>query len=126
MIRRPPRSTHCISSAASDVYKRQVTGAHKPCRRKLFGRSQQRLGTDLTQVELGNILEQFNFRQHLFRLRRQDRFIGLPLELFLQRFAGITHRFGRYCAGSTGLPCLRISKCSLTDSASVLPISAIF
>eukprot|EP00826_Nyctotherus_ovalis_P008173 TRINITY_DN12109_c0_g1_i5.p2 TRINITY_DN12109_c0_g1~~TRINITY_DN12109_c0_g1_i5.p2 ORF type:complete len:129 (+),score=37.99 TRINITY_DN12109_c0_g1_i5:23-388(+) len=25
MIRRPPRSTHCISSAASDVYKRQVT-----------------------------------------------------------------------------------------------------
>ena len=26
MIRRPPRSTHCISSAASDVYKRQVLG----------------------------------------------------------------------------------------------------
>eukprot|EP00825_Cyclidium_porcatum_P018543 TRINITY_DN21141_c0_g1_i1.p4 TRINITY_DN21141_c0_g1~~TRINITY_DN21141_c0_g1_i1.p4 ORF type:complete len:103 (-),score=13.35 TRINITY_DN21141_c0_g1_i1:130-438(-) len=26
MIRRPPRSTHCISSAASDVYKRQVRG----------------------------------------------------------------------------------------------------
>jgi len=25
MIRRPPRSTHCISSAASDVYKRQLT-----------------------------------------------------------------------------------------------------
>eukprot|EP00825_Cyclidium_porcatum_P017121 TRINITY_DN19943_c0_g1_i2.p1 TRINITY_DN19943_c0_g1~~TRINITY_DN19943_c0_g1_i2.p1 ORF type:complete len:347 (-),score=70.51 TRINITY_DN19943_c0_g1_i2:105-1145(-) len=25
MIRRPPRSTHCISSAASDVYKRQST-----------------------------------------------------------------------------------------------------
>eukprot|EP00825_Cyclidium_porcatum_P020561 TRINITY_DN2324_c0_g1_i1.p1 TRINITY_DN2324_c0_g1~~TRINITY_DN2324_c0_g1_i1.p1 ORF type:complete len:178 (-),score=25.16 TRINITY_DN2324_c0_g1_i1:167-700(-) len=24
MIRRPPRSTHCISSAASDVYKRQA------------------------------------------------------------------------------------------------------
>ena len=24
MIRRPPRSRHCISSAASDVYKRQV------------------------------------------------------------------------------------------------------
>ena len=23
MIRRPPRSTHCISSAASEVYKRQ-------------------------------------------------------------------------------------------------------
>eukprot|EP00825_Cyclidium_porcatum_P005547 TRINITY_DN12705_c0_g1_i1.p2 TRINITY_DN12705_c0_g1~~TRINITY_DN12705_c0_g1_i1.p2 ORF type:complete len:112 (-),score=32.44 TRINITY_DN12705_c0_g1_i1:29-364(-) len=27
MIRRPPRSTHCISSAASDVYKRQVSGS---------------------------------------------------------------------------------------------------
>ena len=26
MIRRPPRSTHCISSAASDVYKRQKHG----------------------------------------------------------------------------------------------------
>ena len=24
MIRRPPRSTHCIASAASDVYKRQL------------------------------------------------------------------------------------------------------
>ena len=27
MIRRPPRSTHCISSAASDVYKRQAQHA---------------------------------------------------------------------------------------------------
>eukprot|EP00825_Cyclidium_porcatum_P041251 TRINITY_DN537_c0_g1_i5.p2 TRINITY_DN537_c0_g1~~TRINITY_DN537_c0_g1_i5.p2 ORF type:complete len:157 (-),score=38.62 TRINITY_DN537_c0_g1_i5:31-501(-) len=27
MIRRPPRSTHCISSAASDVYKRQGINA---------------------------------------------------------------------------------------------------
>eukprot|EP00826_Nyctotherus_ovalis_P017460 TRINITY_DN15149_c0_g1_i1.p1 TRINITY_DN15149_c0_g1~~TRINITY_DN15149_c0_g1_i1.p1 ORF type:complete len:129 (-),score=44.14 TRINITY_DN15149_c0_g1_i1:129-491(-) len=27
MIRRPPRSTHCISSAASDVYKRQAVDA---------------------------------------------------------------------------------------------------
>ena len=27
MIRRPPRSTHCISSAASDVYKRQKDNA---------------------------------------------------------------------------------------------------
>eukprot|EP00826_Nyctotherus_ovalis_P040994 TRINITY_DN4083_c0_g1_i8.p1 TRINITY_DN4083_c0_g1~~TRINITY_DN4083_c0_g1_i8.p1 ORF type:complete len:119 (+),score=47.71 TRINITY_DN4083_c0_g1_i8:34-357(+) len=29
MIRRPPRSTHCISSAASDVYKRQVLNEYK-------------------------------------------------------------------------------------------------
>eukprot|EP00825_Cyclidium_porcatum_P020775 TRINITY_DN23406_c0_g1_i1.p1 TRINITY_DN23406_c0_g1~~TRINITY_DN23406_c0_g1_i1.p1 ORF type:complete len:129 (-),score=21.12 TRINITY_DN23406_c0_g1_i1:76-462(-) len=32
MIRRPPRSTHCISSAASDVYKRQLFEARKPKR----------------------------------------------------------------------------------------------
>eukprot|EP00825_Cyclidium_porcatum_P007686 TRINITY_DN13859_c0_g1_i3.p3 TRINITY_DN13859_c0_g1~~TRINITY_DN13859_c0_g1_i3.p3 ORF type:complete len:160 (-),score=21.92 TRINITY_DN13859_c0_g1_i3:90-569(-) len=30
MIRRPPRSTHCISSAASDVYKRQDQMQSKP------------------------------------------------------------------------------------------------
>src|SRR5450756_3118410 len=32
MIRRPPRSTQSRSSAASDVYKRQVRGAHDPAR----------------------------------------------------------------------------------------------
>eukprot|EP00825_Cyclidium_porcatum_P020770 TRINITY_DN23401_c0_g1_i1.p3 TRINITY_DN23401_c0_g1~~TRINITY_DN23401_c0_g1_i1.p3 ORF type:complete len:103 (+),score=11.61 TRINITY_DN23401_c0_g1_i1:135-443(+) len=31
MIRRPPRSTHCISSAASDVYKRQVKRNYGYC-----------------------------------------------------------------------------------------------
>eukprot|EP00826_Nyctotherus_ovalis_P014626 TRINITY_DN14090_c0_g1_i2.p1 TRINITY_DN14090_c0_g1~~TRINITY_DN14090_c0_g1_i2.p1 ORF type:complete len:365 (-),score=52.50 TRINITY_DN14090_c0_g1_i2:102-1169(-) len=31
MIRRPPRSTHCISSAASDVYKRQVIKCEGQC-----------------------------------------------------------------------------------------------
>eukprot|EP00826_Nyctotherus_ovalis_P006208 TRINITY_DN11446_c0_g1_i1.p1 TRINITY_DN11446_c0_g1~~TRINITY_DN11446_c0_g1_i1.p1 ORF type:complete len:108 (+),score=6.95 TRINITY_DN11446_c0_g1_i1:32-325(+) len=37
MIRRPPRSTHCISSAASDVYKRQGLSANlaSPCLRLL-------------------------------------------------------------------------------------------
>ena len=30
MIRRPPRSTHCISSAASDVYKRQSWNPNDP------------------------------------------------------------------------------------------------
>ena len=33
MIRRPPRSTHCISSAASDVYKRQVPGLRSALKR---------------------------------------------------------------------------------------------
>ena len=37
MIRRPPRSTHCISSAASDVYKRQIPGnVFYLCMRKHF------------------------------------------------------------------------------------------
>ena len=31
MIRRPPRSTHCISSAASDVYKRQSIDSPTKC-----------------------------------------------------------------------------------------------
>eukprot|EP00969_Alexandrium_andersonii_P199094 8792076-Alexandrium_andersonii.AAC.1 len=31
MIRRPPRSTHCQSSAASDVYKRQARGKGTSC-----------------------------------------------------------------------------------------------
>ena len=33
MIRRPPRSTHCISSAASDVYKRQGAYCSRLCQR---------------------------------------------------------------------------------------------
>eukprot|EP00826_Nyctotherus_ovalis_P001947 TRINITY_DN10368_c0_g5_i1.p1 TRINITY_DN10368_c0_g5~~TRINITY_DN10368_c0_g5_i1.p1 ORF type:complete len:355 (+),score=54.75 TRINITY_DN10368_c0_g5_i1:27-1067(+) len=36
MIRRPPRSTHCISSAASDVYKRQVHGILRRMRILIF------------------------------------------------------------------------------------------
>eukprot|EP00825_Cyclidium_porcatum_P001669 TRINITY_DN10760_c0_g1_i1.p3 TRINITY_DN10760_c0_g1~~TRINITY_DN10760_c0_g1_i1.p3 ORF type:complete len:102 (-),score=28.67 TRINITY_DN10760_c0_g1_i1:114-419(-) len=36
MIRRPPRSTHCISSAASDVYKRQY-------KRRVHGEEANRL-----------------------------------------------------------------------------------
>eukprot|EP00825_Cyclidium_porcatum_P050931 TRINITY_DN9206_c0_g1_i3.p3 TRINITY_DN9206_c0_g1~~TRINITY_DN9206_c0_g1_i3.p3 ORF type:complete len:117 (-),score=18.10 TRINITY_DN9206_c0_g1_i3:6-356(-) len=35
MIRRPPRSTHCISSAASDVYKRQAYADEPRMRRRL-------------------------------------------------------------------------------------------
>eukprot|EP00825_Cyclidium_porcatum_P051583 TRINITY_DN9542_c0_g1_i1.p2 TRINITY_DN9542_c0_g1~~TRINITY_DN9542_c0_g1_i1.p2 ORF type:complete len:148 (-),score=46.60 TRINITY_DN9542_c0_g1_i1:642-1085(-) len=46
MIRRPPRSTHCISSAASDVYKRQVSTQStwekvKYLERKLYEKSEQ-------------------------------------------------------------------------------------
>ena len=43
MIRRPPRSTHCISSAASDVYKRQVKAQG-------MGGRQVRTGLDTGQI----------------------------------------------------------------------------
>eukprot|EP00826_Nyctotherus_ovalis_P052510 TRINITY_DN6666_c0_g3_i2.p1 TRINITY_DN6666_c0_g3~~TRINITY_DN6666_c0_g3_i2.p1 ORF type:complete len:105 (-),score=47.64 TRINITY_DN6666_c0_g3_i2:592-885(-) len=42
MIRRPPRSTHCISSAASDVYKRQIIGKIVILEQKLFYKEVQK------------------------------------------------------------------------------------
>jgi len=46
MIRRPPRSTHCISSAASDVYKRQPSGNdwNRTEAMEAFGRMVESLG----------------------------------------------------------------------------------
>src|SRR5260363_434297 len=38
----------------------------------------------------------------------------------------LNYGFGKYSNGSTGLPCLRTSKCSMTRLASLSPISAIF
>eukprot|EP00826_Nyctotherus_ovalis_P007009 TRINITY_DN1171_c0_g2_i1.p1 TRINITY_DN1171_c0_g2~~TRINITY_DN1171_c0_g2_i1.p1 ORF type:complete len:243 (-),score=72.62 TRINITY_DN1171_c0_g2_i1:162-857(-) len=52
MIRRPPRSTHCISSAASDVYKRQVN-AHSQ-------RQQQ-----LIRTHTFNLIMAYSFREHV-------------------------------------------------------------
>eukprot|EP00826_Nyctotherus_ovalis_P020332 TRINITY_DN16372_c0_g2_i1.p1 TRINITY_DN16372_c0_g2~~TRINITY_DN16372_c0_g2_i1.p1 ORF type:complete len:189 (+),score=45.39 TRINITY_DN16372_c0_g2_i1:22-567(+) len=46
MIRRPPRSTHCISSAASDVYKRQEK--------------------DCGEIEVGNIKAYKRMRKWVF------------------------------------------------------------
>eukprot|EP00825_Cyclidium_porcatum_P000796 TRINITY_DN10323_c0_g1_i1.p1 TRINITY_DN10323_c0_g1~~TRINITY_DN10323_c0_g1_i1.p1 ORF type:complete len:206 (-),score=35.06 TRINITY_DN10323_c0_g1_i1:94-711(-) len=52
MIRRPPRSTHCISSAASDVYKRQLLGDYAFLNSQKFKDLQQHLSnTDLCQNE---------------------------------------------------------------------------
>ena len=53
MIRRPPRSTHCISSAASDVYKRQVIICHD----STLDRTTNRTGRydDLTAADLAGI-----------------------------------------------------------------------
>ena len=104
----------------------KIALAHQARGRQLLLRRQQRLGADFSQVELGDVFEQFDFRGDDFRLRRQQGLLGLPLELLIYVVAARVHRFGKYPAGSTGLPCLRISKCSLTVSESVLPISAIF
>ena len=46
MIRRPPRSTHCISSAASDVYKRQVISSSLAI---LFGNEARGLPKEVLQ-----------------------------------------------------------------------------
>eukprot|EP00825_Cyclidium_porcatum_P038448 TRINITY_DN4467_c0_g1_i2.p3 TRINITY_DN4467_c0_g1~~TRINITY_DN4467_c0_g1_i2.p3 ORF type:complete len:108 (-),score=20.12 TRINITY_DN4467_c0_g1_i2:139-462(-) len=43
MLRQPPRSTHCISSAASDVYKRQTysSPSSSPVHSQVFHSSKQ-------------------------------------------------------------------------------------
>eukprot|EP00825_Cyclidium_porcatum_P044579 TRINITY_DN6586_c0_g1_i1.p2 TRINITY_DN6586_c0_g1~~TRINITY_DN6586_c0_g1_i1.p2 ORF type:complete len:149 (-),score=53.33 TRINITY_DN6586_c0_g1_i1:281-727(-) len=48
MIRRPPRSTHCISSAASDVYKRQ---------------KEEQIFTDYEQIEQENLQKKIQLQQ---------------------------------------------------------------
>eukprot|EP00826_Nyctotherus_ovalis_P061325 TRINITY_DN8714_c0_g1_i12.p1 TRINITY_DN8714_c0_g1~~TRINITY_DN8714_c0_g1_i12.p1 ORF type:complete len:161 (-),score=52.60 TRINITY_DN8714_c0_g1_i12:147-590(-) len=69
MIRRPPRSTHCISSAASDVYKRQpftlliIDSIMAPFRVEYSGRGelaerQQVLNKVLNRLQ--KLSEQFN------------------------------------------------------------------
>ena len=58
MIRQPPRSTHCISSAASDVYKRQTLGSDEMglglvdwmCNPPGFALFQWRLGKNCTYL----------------------------------------------------------------------------
>ena len=93
----------------------------------LLGR-EQRVEPDLVQVNLGDVGEEFGFRLRRFGLRRVKG-LGRCLALgFLVRGGrwGGHGGGGRYLAGSTGLPSLRISKCSSGLSLSVLPTSAIF
>eukprot|EP00831_Metopus_contortus_P011008 TRINITY_DN14336_c0_g1_i2.p4 TRINITY_DN14336_c0_g1~~TRINITY_DN14336_c0_g1_i2.p4 ORF type:complete len:100 (-),score=14.42 TRINITY_DN14336_c0_g1_i2:83-382(-) len=45
MIRRPPRSTQGVSSAASDVYKRQITDSLKENYDKELSRKQKEIAT---------------------------------------------------------------------------------
>eukprot|EP00825_Cyclidium_porcatum_P020700 TRINITY_DN23353_c0_g1_i2.p2 TRINITY_DN23353_c0_g1~~TRINITY_DN23353_c0_g1_i2.p2 ORF type:complete len:160 (+),score=22.82 TRINITY_DN23353_c0_g1_i2:53-532(+) len=74
MIRRPPRSTHCISSAASDVYKRQELKCYteqgfpvmvNDCYSSMNGDVEQLLSTNRNpskaKNELRNYLQSYNF-----------------------------------------------------------------
>eukprot|EP00826_Nyctotherus_ovalis_P029275 TRINITY_DN230_c0_g1_i6.p2 TRINITY_DN230_c0_g1~~TRINITY_DN230_c0_g1_i6.p2 ORF type:complete len:114 (-),score=33.27 TRINITY_DN230_c0_g1_i6:167-484(-) len=55
MIRRPPRSTHCISSAASDVYKRQsmIIGM-EPDEESKTSKSKEDVLVDKLQSDMGS------------------------------------------------------------------------
>ena len=54
MIRRPPRSTHCISSAASDVYKRQLHRRTSATLQKCHGSAPGlHIDADLVPVDRG-------------------------------------------------------------------------
>eukprot|EP00825_Cyclidium_porcatum_P030632 TRINITY_DN32435_c0_g1_i1.p4 TRINITY_DN32435_c0_g1~~TRINITY_DN32435_c0_g1_i1.p4 ORF type:complete len:116 (+),score=44.03 TRINITY_DN32435_c0_g1_i1:110-457(+) len=75
MIRRPPRSTHCISSAASDVYKRQY-------QRRVHGQlplSQDQKITDIPGIISKHIQvnNQYNcqFRQSKSQLGLRESFV---------------------------------------------------
>eukprot|EP00825_Cyclidium_porcatum_P026976 TRINITY_DN28_c0_g1_i3.p1 TRINITY_DN28_c0_g1~~TRINITY_DN28_c0_g1_i3.p1 ORF type:complete len:503 (-),score=97.54 TRINITY_DN28_c0_g1_i3:8-1516(-) len=54
MIRRPPRSTHCISSAASDVYKRQVVSTQSTwgINQFLYIKYQKKISQTSTQIQM--------------------------------------------------------------------------
>eukprot|EP00825_Cyclidium_porcatum_P032392 TRINITY_DN3468_c0_g1_i2.p1 TRINITY_DN3468_c0_g1~~TRINITY_DN3468_c0_g1_i2.p1 ORF type:complete len:392 (-),score=99.11 TRINITY_DN3468_c0_g1_i2:118-1293(-) len=70
MIRRPPRSTHCISSAASDVYKRQNLYS------KQMGAEQQmgKLQKELEDVKIKNLdlEQQLEFEMSLNQKLKSD------------------------------------------------------
>eukprot|EP00825_Cyclidium_porcatum_P045110 TRINITY_DN6770_c0_g1_i5.p2 TRINITY_DN6770_c0_g1~~TRINITY_DN6770_c0_g1_i5.p2 ORF type:complete len:127 (+),score=40.30 TRINITY_DN6770_c0_g1_i5:120-500(+) len=74
MIRRPPRSTHCISSAASDVYKRQVStqstwgkwimAAEITETTRLFGRCVARIEADWIEKVGAHLIKRQYFDPH--------------------------------------------------------------
>eukprot|EP00825_Cyclidium_porcatum_P043269 TRINITY_DN6098_c0_g1_i5.p1 TRINITY_DN6098_c0_g1~~TRINITY_DN6098_c0_g1_i5.p1 ORF type:complete len:401 (+),score=117.11 TRINITY_DN6098_c0_g1_i5:721-1923(+) len=51
MIRRPPRSTHCISSAASDVYKRQDEQYERESEIKSAGFTKEKFGQKVLDLQ---------------------------------------------------------------------------
>jgi hypothetical protein len=134
----------------------EIAGGHGARQRKFLVRAEQQVLGDLVQVDLGDVVDEVDAESRpgcgqrqlgrpeirFGRAVRRERFgrvgIGVARRVVCARDARQVgrvvvartprrgHAGGRYLSGSTGLPCRRISKCSLTWSASVLPISAIF
>eukprot|EP00826_Nyctotherus_ovalis_P015309 TRINITY_DN14341_c0_g1_i1.p1 TRINITY_DN14341_c0_g1~~TRINITY_DN14341_c0_g1_i1.p1 ORF type:complete len:432 (+),score=84.63 TRINITY_DN14341_c0_g1_i1:27-1298(+) len=71
MIRRPPRSTHCISSAASDVYKRQPEALNEKVAN--YRRNSLSSPKSATEQKLTVTGRRVNMNRHWGRVRR---FIG--------------------------------------------------
>ncbi|MPM94374.1 hypothetical protein SDC9_141520 [bioreactor metagenome] len=88
-----------------------------PCQRGLLIRSQQRIGPDLVQINLRDIAEELvlddrrlSVGEH-FHLEGKVRIMTLDVVRDVRLFHGPPRqRAGRYFIGSTGCPCLRISK----------------
>ncbi|MPN03676.1 hypothetical protein SDC9_150908 [bioreactor metagenome] len=106
----------------------EIATTHQTSFRQFLVRRQQRPGADFVEVDLGDILDQAAFDRWQIAQRQQKAitFRGAAQRRFVFVILVVTHLFGRKGVGSTGLPCLRISKCSLTLSVPVSPISAIF
>eukprot|EP00825_Cyclidium_porcatum_P018647 TRINITY_DN21236_c0_g1_i1.p2 TRINITY_DN21236_c0_g1~~TRINITY_DN21236_c0_g1_i1.p2 ORF type:complete len:153 (+),score=34.46 TRINITY_DN21236_c0_g1_i1:142-600(+) len=65
MIRRPPRSTHCISSAASDVYKRQKQSSLNPS--NAWQAPQDRIQSQLPEQKLSNSSIMITLNQQIMK-----------------------------------------------------------
>src|SRR5665811_1323231 len=77
MIRRPPRSTRVRSSAASDVYKRQVLGNAQPQE----GKSQNRVAVDADVVLPKGILHDILSLQMMDPVNLEDNSEILPIDV---------------------------------------------
>jgi len=83
MIRRPPRSTHCISSAASDVYKRQFISKVNIRHREKIAKADLVREIDLGEVQ-SEILRRWKDLKMSIRSER-DQFLQEAEEMLLAR-----------------------------------------
>src|SRR5450756_1765836 len=91
MIRRPPRSTQSRSSAASDVYKRQLVDARQAPGLVRVAHAQRQaldLVDDVERVRLAGISHHFGqaVRAGVVRLTQVDTDADRPLHCFLHTF----------------------------------------